>query len=74
MEINGQNAAYQAMQGMNDGFQRLNQNAQVLATPAHPDQAESLVNLNQNETQVQSSAKALKAHDDMLGTLIDIMA
>lgn len=40
----------------------------------HPSMEESLVNLKLNEHQVKASAKVIKAADNMLGTLLDVLA
>lgn len=63
-----------AYQGIQNGFQQLDKNSEVLSSPNQPDKTEALVNLKQDETQVQASAKAVKAADDMIGTIIDIFA
>lgn len=73
MNISGSPAAY-AYQGIQDGFNRLNNTSQQIATPNSPNLETNLVDLKQSETQVEASAKALKTADGMIGTLIDIMA
>lgn len=73
MQISGSPAAY-AYQGIQDGFSRLNNTSQQIATPNSPNLETNLVDLKQNETQVNASAKVLKTADGMIGTLIDIMA
>lgn len=73
MEVSNSAAAY-AYQGMQDGFNRLADNSQQLANPNNVNKTEPLVELKQNETQVQASAKSFKSYDEMIGTLIDIMA
>ena len=70
----GSSAFYQGLSGMQNSAQQLNQNAQVLATPKHPEQSQALVDLNQNETQFQANAQSVKAYDALLGTLIDVTA
>lgn len=73
MQVSSSAAAY-AYQGMQDGFNRLTENSQQLANPNNTEIAEPLIELKQNETQVQASAKSFKSYDEMIGTLIDIMA
>lgn len=59
-------------QGIQNGFNQLDKDSKVLSSPNQLDKTEALV--NQDETQVQASAKAVKAADDMIGTLIDTFA
>ncbi|MGC9385368.1 MAG: hypothetical protein ACP5D0_00335 [Hydrogenovibrio sp.] len=73
MDISTTAGAY-AYQGIQSGFNQLDQDSQKLANMNNPNKAEPLVSMKQTETQVESSAKALKTADDMIGTLIDIMA
>ncbi|KUJ75315.1 hypothetical protein AVO42_08255 [Thiomicrospira sp. XS5] len=73
MDISTSANAY-AYQGIQNGFNQLDSTSAKLADMNNPDKAEPLVDLKQSETQVQSSAKALKTGNDMLGTIIDIMA
>lgn len=68
-----------ALQGMMSGMQSMNKNAHSIATaPATPaaqnQQTEAVVGLMGDQHQVQASAKAFKAADDMIGSLLDIMA
>ncbi len=72
MDISTSANAY-AYQGIQNGFNQLDNTSAKLADMNNPDKAEPLVDLKQSETQVQSSAKALKTGNDMLGTIIDIM-
>jgi len=74
MDISASNPFTHAYQGIQNGYSQLNKDSAVLASPNQPDKTEALVHLNQNETQVQASAKAVKAADETLGTIIDIMA
>ncbi|AZR82061.1 MULTISPECIES: hypothetical protein [Piscirickettsiaceae] len=73
MDISTSANAY-AYQGIQNGFNQLDNTSAKLADMNNPSKNESLVDLKQSETQVQSSAKALKTGNDMLGTIIDIMA
>lgn len=73
MDISNSAAAL-AYQGIQTGFNGLNENAKQLANPNHVDKTEALVGLKENENQVQASAKALKSADDRIGTLLDILA
>lgn len=63
-----------AYQGIQTGFAGLNENSKKLASPNQLDKTDALIDLKHNETQVEASAKALKASDDRIGTLLDIMA
>ncbi|MBN2865551.1 MAG: hypothetical protein JXK16_06035 [Thiotrichales bacterium] len=63
-----------AMQGINQGFDRLADNTQKIATPGNPDLNNAIIDNKQAATQVQTSAKALKTYDEMIGSIIDIMA
>lgn len=71
MQISG-NPFISAYQGMQNGFNQLGKESEVLASPNRPDKTEALVNLKQDEVQVQASAKAAKTADNMIGTIIDI--
>ena len=71
MDISGISSA---QQGMQQGFDNLKERSERLASPNNPDATGDLVSLSQDEKLVQSSAKALKAADDNLGTLLDIIA
>jgi Domain of unknown function (DUF1078). len=73
MDISTSANAY-AYQGIQNGFNQLDNTSAKLADMNNPSKNESLVDLKQSETQVQSSAKALKTGNDMLGSIIDIMA
>jgi len=63
-----------AIQGIQQGFERLANSTQTIANPNSPDVTQALIDNTQVATQVQTSAKALKTHDEMIGRLIDIMA
>lgn len=63
-----------AMQGINNGFERLADNTQKIIQPGSPKLEEALIDNKLAATQVQASAKSLKTYDDMIGTLINIMA
>lgn len=63
-----------AMQGINNGFDRLADNTQKIVQPGNPKLEEALIDNQQASTQVQASAKALKTYDKMIGSIIDIMA
>lgn len=67
-------AAINGYKGMQDGFNRLDTASQQLADPNQPDKIKPLLELPKQTLQVEASAKAFKAHDDMIGSLIDIMA
>jgi len=72
------------IQGINKGMDGLRRNAHDTATlntpnsPTSPSDAktvtETLLDMKSNELQVEMSAKAVKAADDMIGTIIDIKA
>ncbi len=66
-----------AYQGVQNGFQQLDQHSQKLASPSinnQTDKAEELVNMKQTEQQTLASLKGVKSADNVLGTIIDIMA
>lgn len=63
-----------AYQGIQTGFQQLDNNSAQLASPNQPNKTDALIDLKQTETQVEASAKALKSADDRIGTLLDILA
>ena len=66
-------AAINGYKGIQEGFNRLDEASRQLADPNNPDKIAPLLELPKQTLQVEASAKAVKAHDDMLGTLIDIM-
>lgn len=76
MQVSGTNnsALLNAYQGMQNGFNGLNENSQKIANPSSEKQLEALVDVKLDANQVQASAKAVKAADDAIGTIIDIMA
>ncbi|MDX1348215.1 MAG: hypothetical protein R3189_08220 [Thiomicrorhabdus chilensis] len=63
-----------AVSGINQGFERLAENTQNIIDPHSGRQLESLVDNTLAEKQVQASAKALKTYDEMIGSLIDVIA
>ena len=63
-----------ALQSINQGFERLAENTQKIATPSSQGLEDAIIDNKQAATQVQTGAKALKTYDDMIGSLIDIMA
>lgn len=73
MEVSGSASQY-AIQGMQKGFEQLDQASKELANPNQPDKENGLVQTKFSETQVEASTKSLKAADDRIGTLLDIMA
>ena len=71
----------EALQGINRGLEGMRKNASEIAsadqlnnTGQETDLVESLVGLQQNQIQVQASAKVVSAVDEVLGTIIDIRA
>lgn len=69
----------EALQGINRGLEGMRKNASEIAsadqlnkTGQETDLVESLVGLQQNQIQVQASAKVVSAVDEVLGTIIDI--
>lgn len=68
------------VQGIQKGMDSLRRDADDIAGTERlngespRDVAEPLVNLKQDQLQVQSAAKVVKAADEMIGTLIDEMA
>lgn len=67
-------AAINGYKGMQEGFNRLDAASQQLANPNQTDKTQALLELPKQTLQVEASAKAVKAHDDMIGSIIDIMA
>ena len=63
-----------ATQGITQGFDRLAANTQKIIQPDSNQVEAALIDNQQASTQVQSSAKALKTYDEMIGSIIDIMA
>jgi len=63
-----------ALQGINQGFERLADNTQKIIQPGSTEVEAALIDNTQASTQVQTSAKALKTYDEMIGSIIDIMA
>lgn len=74
MEISSNSAANYAVQGMQNGFERLDIASGQIANPKNPDPTQPLLDTKFSETQVQASAKAFKAVDGNIGTLLDIFA
>ena len=63
-----------AYQGMQNGFNQLTENSAKIASPNVPDKAEPLIMHKLDAQQIEASAKAIKTYDQMIGTLIDVMA
>lgn len=74
MQIANNNPFLTAQQGMQNGYQQLNKNSEILANPNQPDKAEALIDTKQAENLVSANLKAAKAADDRIGTLLDILA
>jgi flagellar basal body rod protein FlgG len=71
------NAAQSAQLGIARGIGGLNQDAQVVAqsvTGSGGDLTAALVDSLQQKLAVEASAKVLAVSDQMLGTLVDVMA
>ena len=66
--------AINGYKGIQEGFNRLDSASRQLADPNQTDKTKPLLELPKQTLQVEASAKAVKAYDDALGTLIDIMA
>jgi len=69
----------EAVQGIQRGLDGLRKNASEIASADQLNKAGqnsnlegSLLDLQQNKTQVQASAKVVSAIDDVVGTIIDI--
>lgn len=60
--------------GIQQGFERLADNTQKIIHPESGQQTEALLDNTQAAKQIETSAKALKTADDMIGTLLDVMA
>jgi len=76
----GISATQSGLAGIYSGMQSLRENAQVIAsqsttkTPTSKDSTDAMVDTISNQHQVEASAKTVKTHDEMLGTLLDEMA
>jgi len=71
----------EAVQGIQRGLDGLRKNASEIASADQLDKAGkgsnlegSLLDMQQNKTQVQASAKVVSAIDEVVGTIIDIRA
>jgi len=71
----------EAVQGIQRGLDGLRKNASEIASADQLNKAGqnsnlegSLLDLQQNKTQVQASAKVVSAIDEVVGTIIDIRA
>lgn len=75
MEINGSsfNSAYN---GIQQGFERLDKNSQVIANPESDANAtaNSLINNKMTATDIEALVKVLKTEDQLIGNLLDIKA
>lgn len=75
MQINTQiSAGHYATTGIQQGFERLTDNTQKIVHPESGQQTEALIDNTQVAKQVESSVKALKTYDGMIGTLLDVIA
>lgn len=71
-----------ALNGMQRGMQGIRRSAADIAQPITKtasakdtlDFARSVVEMKQHEIQTKASARALQAHNDALGTLLDVEA
>lgn len=77
----GPSAMSSALSGIQRGFNGLDANAAKVASASAASGAEprisldrAMVGLKQNSHEVAASARVLSAQDDMLGTLLDVMA
>ena len=71
----------EAVQGIQRGLEGMRKNAAEIASPDQLNKAGrgtdlegSLLDMQQNKTQVQVSAKVVSAIDEVLGTIINIRA
>lgn len=70
-------SAYQSgLTGIQNGFQRLNQNVAKIASANSIETVsnltEPLVGILSDKQQIEASAKVIKASNSMLGTILDI--
>jgi hypothetical protein len=56
------------------GSQQLNQDAQQIANPDNPNATNALLNLNQSLLLTQAGADVISTSNQMLGTLLDVLA
>jgi len=68
------NPMINAYKGMQAGFNQLTDNSAKIASPHVTDKAEPLIMHKLDAQQIEASAKAIKTYDQMIGTLIDVMA
>lgn len=75
MEING-SASSIASTGIQQNFQRLNQDATIIANPNSDTNstANSLINTKMTATDIEALVKVLKTEDQLIGNLLDIKA
>lgn len=73
MNISG-SAMQNAYTGIQTGLKNLELNSQKIASPNVPDKAEPLIMHKLDANLVETSAKVIKTSDEMLGSLIDVMA
>lgn len=69
-----------AIQGIQQARAKMQQNASDivrannLKEPSHLDAARSLVELTQNKNAAEASMKVIKSENEMLGSLLDVIA
>lgn len=73
MNISG-SAMNNAYTGIQTGLKNLELNSQKIASPNVPDKAEPLIMHKLDANLVETNAKVIKTTDEMLGSLIDVMA
>ncbi|HEY9018981.1 hypothetical protein [Thiomicrospira sp.] len=73
MNISG-SAMNNAYTGIQTGFKNLELNSQKIASPNVVDKAEPLIMHKLDANLVETNAKVIKTSDEMLGSLIDVMA
>lgn len=74
MQISSSDSIYMAQKGIQNGYDKLNKNSEILATPNSPEIAGALIDNKTAENLVSANLKTIKAADERLGTLLDILA
>ena len=76
MNISGTSPSMIAQSGIKQGFEQLNQDSKVLASPSAPESnvTDSLINTKMTATDIEAMVKVLKTEDDLIGRLLDIKA
>jgi hypothetical protein len=72
--VNVSSAAGSGLAAIASGSRQLTQDAQQIANPDNPNVTNSLVDLNQSLLLAEAGANVFSASNQMLGTLLDVLA